>query len=112
MMLFPIVILFGGYVSCSPVFFDAHLKTGVGFVLFSQLGIYFFQGLVSSLVHMERKESALFIGISLMGSLAIMIYYNFLGTSVMIFVLLICSIMPAIGHVAHKKIISKIIHKL
>lgn len=111
MFILPFMTLLGGYISCSDIYYEPHLKAGVGFVLFGQHRIFFLQGLICKISNMSNKIKAISLSISLLGSLFIMIVYNFLGISVMIIILLVGVIMFLVGHESIK-IIGKLINEV
>ena len=111
MVIIPFIPLLGGYICCSDKFFDPNLKAGVTFVLFLQLWVYFFQGVMCSFANMTKISNFISISMSLIGSIIIMVIYNFLGIETMIFILVLCIIMYLIGYKSYEgmdRIISKV----
>lgn len=104
MFILPLMTLLGGYISCSDIYYEPHLKAGVGFVLFGQHSIFFLQGLICKISNISNKIKAISLSISLLASLFIMILYDFLGISVMIITLLVGVIMFLVGHESIKTI--------
>ena len=104
MVIIPFIPLLGGYICCSDNFFDPCLKAGVTFVLFLQLWIYFFQGIVCKFASMPKIINFISISMSLIGSLIIMVIYDFLGIEIMIFILVLCIIMYLIGYKSYESI--------
>ena len=102
MIIMSFMTLIGGYISCSDIYYEPYLKAGVGFELFGQLLIYFFQGMLCGAAKMSRKINFIAVSISVIGSLIIMFIYDFLGIEVKIFVLLFCIIMYLIGYKLYK----------